>query len=172
MGTAGGEGSTPGRSRPRSPDRVTIYLDAKPATVEGDPIQVFGPAGHRIDRSDARTDAAERELSVGLREGPAGSHAVVYRIVSRDAHLIAGQLAFTSTAPAPAETLPSVRAPSPAPSGLRQAAPATPWPRLALVLAAGHLASSVVARRRLRHLAAGAPHGPARARGDRRARPT
>lgn len=135
----------------RPPDRVTIYLDAKPATAEGDPIQVYGPTGARVDAGDARTGAAGGELSVGLQAGAAaGPYVVVYRIVSRDSHLIVGRLAFTSAAAAPAGAPAFVTARSTAPPGLRQAAPSNVWPRLLLIVGAGHLVGSIAARRRLR----------------------
>ena len=36
------------------PDRISIYLNAKPATVEGDPVSVYDPGGTRIDDGDVR----------------------------------------------------------------------------------------------------------------------
>lgn len=96
-------GSTVGRP----PDAVTVTVDAKPATVEGDPLRVYGPDGRRID--DGRTSVGDhgRRITVGLRHDvvrPAGPYEIVYRIVSKDTHLIAGRLEFTARAAAAAGT--------------------------------------------------------------------
>jgi len=86
----------------RAPDAVTLMVDNKPATVEGDPLRVLGPDGRRID--DGRTSVADhgRRITVGLLRNvvrPAGHYEIVYRIVSKDTHLIAGRLEFTARAP-------------------------------------------------------------------------
>ena len=104
-------GSVPaaGATVDRAPDAVTLTVDAKPATTEGDPLRVYGPDGHRVD--DGRTSVGDhgRRIAVGLRQNvvrPAGPYEIVYRIVSRDTHLIAGRLEFTArTAVAPAAIL-------------------------------------------------------------------
>jgi methionine-rich copper-binding protein CopC len=133
----------------RPPDQVTLRLHAKPATVEGDPVQVFSPAGDRMDAGAAVTGLDGRELGVRLRaERPAGEYRVVYRIVSSDSHLIAGQLSFISVGPA--EELAFARAPTAEPPRLRQAAPPNLWPRLALIVAAGHVVAVLAARKQLR----------------------
>lgn len=148
------EGSLPadGAVVDRPPEQVTLRLDAQPATVEGDPLQVFSPRGDRVDTGDPVTGGDGRELTVALRPGalPAGEYLVVYRVVSSDAHLIAGRFAFTSVGPATAEAPVFALAQDADPPHLRQAAPPTLWPRLALIVAAGHLTAVVAARRRLR----------------------
>jgi copper transport protein len=86
----------------RLPDRVTIYLTSKPVTAEGDPLRVYGPSGERVDAGDARLvegrgDRERASLSVTLRPGTdevLGDYHVVYRIVSRDTHLVAGRTMF------------------------------------------------------------------------------
>jgi methionine-rich copper-binding protein CopC len=96
------------------PERVTVFLGTKPATMEGDPVRVHGPDGARVDAGDAALvhlggdDRAAAAVSVGLdREaveaaGP-GELRVAYRVVSEDSHLIAGSFGFTyEPLPAPA----------------------------------------------------------------------
>jgi methionine-rich copper-binding protein CopC len=80
-----------------APDVVTLYLDNKPATIEGDPLQVYGPDGERIDAADAHVGADGTELTVSMAAGrprPAGEYHLLYRVVSTDSHLIAGHLTF------------------------------------------------------------------------------
>jgi methionine-rich copper-binding protein CopC len=112
----------------RPPGSVALDLDAKPATLEGDPIAVWGPDGTRVDTGEPRVELDGRRLTVELRDGalPAGGYLVVYRVVSGDSHLITGRLAFRSEAPRPAERLevPAL-APAPAPSASTAAAAAS-----------------------------------------------
>lgn len=157
------------------PDRISIFLNAKPATVEGDPVSVFDPTGARIDDGDVRVEEAGRVLSVGVlhrAEPPVmGDYEVVYRIVSADSHLVMGSFGFhvhpheAEAAPALAPGDPAAAggpalAASPAPPGdapaeaehwLRRAGPLDARPELALGLVAV-VAGAVAARRQ-----AGAP---------------
>jgi methionine-rich copper-binding protein CopC len=121
------------------PDRVTIVLDAKPATPEGDPIEVYGPAGDRIDAGRAATNGDGSELSVDLpADGglAAGHYEVVYRIVSADAHLVAGRFSFHSHAARPAVPGPQLHDAG--------AGPAEGPLRLVLAMAAGALVAVAV----------------------------
>jgi methionine-rich copper-binding protein CopC len=100
-------GSEPGDGATveRAPDVVTLAVDAKPATVEGDPLQVYGPGGRRLDDGDISLADEGRRISVGLTptlDRPAGRYEIVYRIVSADTHLIAGRLEFTAQTAVPA----------------------------------------------------------------------
>lgn len=82
------------------PSRVSILLGSKPATIEGDPLRVYGPTGERVDAGDVRlddrtSDGGPAELSVGLSpeaDMPTGEYHAVYRVVSSDTHLVAGRL--------------------------------------------------------------------------------
>jgi methionine-rich copper-binding protein CopC len=88
----------------RAPERVALIVDAKPATVEGDPLRVYGPDGHRIDDGHTSVSDGGRRISVGLApaaEQPAGRYEIVYRIVSADTHLIAGRFGFSAQAASP-----------------------------------------------------------------------
>jgi methionine-rich copper-binding protein CopC len=123
------------------PGSVALDLDAKPATLEGDPIAVWGPDGTRVDTGRPRVELDGHRVTVGLRDGalPAGGYLVVYRVVSGDSHLITGRLAFRSEAPGPAERLAApalATPPSPSPSGSAAAAaapePPSPLGRAAL----------------------------------------
>jgi copper transport protein len=85
----------------RLPDRVTIYLTTKPVTVDGDPLRVYGPTGERVDAGDVRLVEGRSAddpaaLSVGLTPAAeeTGDYHVVYRVVSRDTHLVAGRTMF------------------------------------------------------------------------------
>lgn len=154
------------------PDRISIFLNAKPATVEGDPVSVFDPTGARIDDGDVRVEEAGRVLSVGVlhqAEPPVmGDYEVVYRIVSADSHLVTGSFGFHvhphEAAPAPADPAaappgaggPALAA-SPAPVGgapaeaehwLRRAGPLDVRPELALGLVAV-VVGAVAARRQV-----------------------
>jgi methionine-rich copper-binding protein CopC len=90
------------------PARVTVFLAAKPATIEGDPVRVYGPTGARIDDgrfSVSVIDHGDTALSVGLPlEGTrsAGDYHVAFRVISRDSHLIAGRFSFRSLRPSAA----------------------------------------------------------------------
>lgn len=158
------------------PDRISIFLNAKPATVEGDPVSVFDPTGARIDDGDVRVEEAGRVLSVGVlhqAEPPVmGDYEVVYRIVSADSHLVTGSFGFhvhpheaegaPAAAPAdPAAAPPAAGGPalatSPAPAGgapaeaehwLRRAGPLDVRPELALGLVAV-VVGAVAARRQV-----------------------
>lgn len=80
-----------------APEVVTLYLDKKPATIEGDPVQVYGPDGERVDAGDAHVRADGNELTVTMAAGmarPAGEYHLLWRIVSQDSHLIAGHFTF------------------------------------------------------------------------------
>jgi copper resistance protein C len=154
------------------PDRISIYLNAKPATVEGDPVSVYDPGGARIDDGDVRVEEDGQVLSVGVLQpgGPPvmGDYEVVYRIVSADSHLIAGRFGFhvhpheaeAAPAPAPAPTDPAAPAvdpaiataqapaapPDPGEPWLRRAGPLDVRPELALGLVMA-VAGAVAARR-------------------------
>ncbi|HEY8543526.1 MAG TPA: copper resistance protein CopC [Acidimicrobiales bacterium] len=91
-----------------APDRVTLYLDAKPATIEGDPLQLYGPDGARVDAADAHVGAAGTELTVTMAAGvprPAGEYHLLWRVVSQDSHLIAGHFTFRARQDAPPVSL-------------------------------------------------------------------
>jgi len=141
-------GSLPadGATVEQPPDRITILLDAKPATLEGDPIEVYGPAGGRVDVGRAAVDDDGTELSIGLSSGAglaAGHYEVVYRIVSADAHLIAGRFSFHShrARPAPVALMRTGPATGQELHGVR----ATDGPlRLALAMVTGALVAVTV----------------------------
>jgi copper transport protein len=89
----------------QAPHEVALGVDAKPATVEGDPLQVYGPDGYRVDDGRISVGDEGRRIAVGLdptRDRPAGRYEIVYRIVSADTHLIAGRLQFDTRFGVPA----------------------------------------------------------------------
>ena len=94
-------GSEPaaGEVLPTPPATVTLHLAAKPATLEGDPVQVLAPDGVRVDSGRPGTSGDGRRVTVRLRGGPlpAGGYHVLYRVVSGDSHLIIGRLDFWAT---------------------------------------------------------------------------
>jgi methionine-rich copper-binding protein CopC len=97
-------GSSPvdGSTVERAPDEVSIVLDARPATIEGDPLQVVGPDGRRVDAGDARADAEGSTLTISLDPAaprPSGEYQIAYRVVSEDTHVIAGRLTFEARLP-------------------------------------------------------------------------
>lgn len=100
-------GSTPatGEVVTTPPAEVSLVLDAKPATVEGDPLQVYAPDGRRVDTGAATVSDDARTLTVGLDPTlslPAGDYQLMYRVVSADTHIIAGRITFTADQPGPA----------------------------------------------------------------------
>jgi methionine-rich copper-binding protein CopC len=78
------------------PVAVTLHLGAKPATLEGDPLQVLAPDGSRVDSGRPQSSGDGTVVTMRLRGGPldAGGYHVLYRIVSGDSHLITGRLDF------------------------------------------------------------------------------
>jgi methionine-rich copper-binding protein CopC len=100
-------GSEPqdGATLAQAPESVTLIVDKKPATVEGDPLRVFAPDGSRVDSGRTTVNADGTRLTVALpptNARPAGRYEIVYRLVSADTHLIAGRFGFTAEAAAPA----------------------------------------------------------------------
>ncbi len=92
----------------RAPATVTLTVDAKPATIEGDPLRVYRPDGRRVDDGRTTVSAQGRRISVGLEltvDRPAGRYEIVYRIVSADTHLIAARLSFSTRTAVPAMAL-------------------------------------------------------------------
>lgn len=80
------------------PTEVRLVLDAKPATVEGDPLQVYAPGGRRVDTGGATVSDDARTLTVSLdpaQDLPAGEYQLLYRVVSADTHIISGRITFT-----------------------------------------------------------------------------
>src|SRR5262245_45116878 len=136
------------------PVRISIYLNAKPATVEGDPVSVYDPGGTRIDDGDVRVEEDGQVLSVGVLPpgGPPmmGDYEVVYRIVSADSHLIAGRFGFHVHPHEPAPAVATAQTPAASPEEgehwLRRAGPLDVWPELALGLMMA-VAGAVTARR-------------------------
>jgi methionine-rich copper-binding protein CopC len=97
-------GSSPadGDAVAQPPVEVSLVLGAKPATVEGDPLMVYGPDGRRVDTGTTRVSADRRTLTVAIDtalELPAGEYQVVYRVVSSDTHVIFGRLTFSAQFP-------------------------------------------------------------------------
>jgi methionine-rich copper-binding protein CopC len=87
------------------PAEVSLFLDAKPATAEGDPLQVFAPDGRRVDTGQARVSPDGRTLTVAVdrdRTRPAGRYQLVYRVVSADTHVISGRITYSARQPAAA----------------------------------------------------------------------
>jgi copper transport protein len=97
-------GSSPeaGATVDRVPGEVVLDIDAKPATIEGDPLQVWAPDGRRVDADDPHVSEDGRRLAVSVDPGrdlPAGEYEIAYRLVSADSHVIAGRLSFTARLP-------------------------------------------------------------------------
>ena len=131
------------------PARVTITFAAKLVTVEGDPLRVYDPSGHRIDDGEVRLERDGEVLSVGLAAGGAaapGRYAVAYHVVSADSHVVVGRFAFTvtsgeSVAPHPA---PDRRPPRTGPADMR---PELAAAGVGVVGVAGRLRRARAARR-------------------------
>jgi methionine-rich copper-binding protein CopC len=114
------------------PERIAVYLDAKPATTEGDPLAVYTQAGARIDAGDVTVSDGGRVVSIGVVPAdPDAAHyqvEVVYRIVSADSHMISGHFGFHVTG-RPGAAHQDYRAQQPRrPDWLRRGAPHDPRP--------------------------------------------
>jgi methionine-rich copper-binding protein CopC len=133
------------------PERIAVYLDAKPATTEGDPLAAYTQAGERIDARDVTLGEDGRVLSVGLLPGdPSAAHyqiEVVYRIVSADSHMISGRFGFHVMGP-PGAAHRDYQALEPAqPDWLRRGAPVDARPIAVSGIVLGALASIGLRRR-------------------------
>ena len=94
-------GSSPaaGEAVDQAPDEVGLVLTAKPATVEGDPLMVYGPDGRRVDTGPTHLSADRQTLTVALdtaHDLPAGDYQLAYRVISSDTHVIFGRVTFTA----------------------------------------------------------------------------
>lgn len=110
-----GSSPAPGSTVDRAPAEVSIELDAKPATIEGDPLQVYAPDGRRVDAGDPHVSEAGRRLAVTVdpaRGLPAGAYHLAYRVVSADSHVISGRLSFTVRLPSGAGDVAAPGAPA------------------------------------------------------------
>jgi methionine-rich copper-binding protein CopC len=133
------------------PERIAVYLDAKPATTEGDPLAVYTQAGDRIDAGDVTVGEDGQVLSVGLLPGdPSAAHYqidVVYRIVSADSHMVSGRFGFHVMGP-PGAAHRDYQAQQPAASdSLRRGAPLDARPLVVSGVGLGVLASIGLRRR-------------------------
>ncbi len=102
------DGSHPsnGQELEHLPHHVSITLDAKPATLEGDPLAVYAPGGERIDTGQPWLEDDHETIGILLdpeTAGPKGDYELLYRVVSTDNHVISGRVAFTTTAAGPPE---------------------------------------------------------------------
>jgi methionine-rich copper-binding protein CopC len=81
------------------PDTFSVRVAKKQATTAGDPIQVYDPAGQRIDVGPARVSDDGSTVSVDRAPGAAGAgeYQMLYRITSADTHTIVQRLTFTLT---------------------------------------------------------------------------
>jgi copper transport protein len=98
-----------------APERVTVLLAAKPATVEGDPLRVYAPNGERVDDGRVVVSDDGRTISVGVHPIAAlspGRFHVAYRVLSADQHLVSGRFAFETAGVAAVEVQPASVAPS------------------------------------------------------------
>ena len=130
------------------PERIAVYLDAKPATTEGDPLAVYTQAGTRIDAGDVTVSEDGRVVSIGVVPAdPGAAHygvEVVYRIVSADSHVISGHFGFHVMGP-PGAAHQDYRAAAQQPAQaersalLRRGAPLDPRPLVLSGLALGAL---------------------------------
>jgi copper transport protein len=92
------DGSVPGRGAQvdRPPERVTLRFD-EPVEVAFGSVRVFDAAGERVDRgATAHPGGRADEVAVGLRRGLGdGIYTATYRVISADAHPVAGGFTFT-----------------------------------------------------------------------------
>ena len=175
------DGSHPsnGQELEHLPHHVSVTLDAKPATLEGDPLAVYAPGGERIDTGQPWLEDDHETIGILLdpeTAGPKGDYELLYRVVSTDNHVISGRVAFTTTAAGPPEAGSTPRAPRPSrvrrlrPAGLAPGRatvrpPATPAPA---TQPAGVATTIAPDDPHAEHLAASQPSEPSEAVDDER----
>jgi methionine-rich copper-binding protein CopC len=83
------------------PRRVFIHVIKKAATRAGDPIQVYGPDGTRVDAGDVVVSDGGSAISVALQQdvATAGTYFVQFQITSADTHIIEDRFSFTLAPP-------------------------------------------------------------------------
>lgn len=76
-----------------APETVTLTFN-EPVTADAQSLRLFDTDGDRVDDGPLDTDATEISIAVPA-DLPDGAYVVAYRVVSADAHPIAGTLTFT-----------------------------------------------------------------------------
>ncbi len=78
----------------QAPEQVRLRFD-EPIEAEFDPLKVYDQQGDRVDEDDARVDPNDaRVLVSNLKELPAGSYTVEWRVTSLDGHPVSGSYGF------------------------------------------------------------------------------
>lgn len=91
---------------PQAPTEVHIQF-SEPVKLGADALTVIAPSGRRVDRRDARVDQRDPALvRVNVQAGETGTYRVVWRVLSADAHVVAGSYTFSVGSPSkpPPET--------------------------------------------------------------------
>jgi copper transport protein len=91
---------------PQSPTEVRVQF-SEPVKLGADALAVIAPSGRRVDRRDARVDERDPTLvRVSVQAGETGTYRVVWRVLSADAHVVAGSYTFSVGSPSepPPET--------------------------------------------------------------------
>ena len=92
---------------PQSPTEVRVQF-SEPVKLGADALAVVAPSGKRVDRRDARLDERDPTLvRVSVQAGETGTYRVVWRVLSADAHVVAGSYTFSVGSPSepPPETV-------------------------------------------------------------------
>ena len=78
----------------RPPVAVVLTFD-EAVSISAGALEVYGPAGARVDTGTVRHPAADA-IAVGVRRGaPAGTYTVAWRVTSADTHVVHGVLGFS-----------------------------------------------------------------------------
>lgn len=91
---------------PQSPTEVRVQF-SEPVKLGADALAVIAPSGRRVDRRDARVDERDPTLvRVSVQASETGTYRVVWRVLSADAHVVAGSYTFSVGSPSepPPET--------------------------------------------------------------------
>lgn len=151
-------GSSPAGGSVVAPGTDELMLSFAQEVVPGSAsVSVVGPDGQAAATGDARVEGAL--VRVGLRLTAPGAHAVSYRVVAGDGHVVTGGLTFTVGDGTAARAAPlAVPPPAPEDDGTGGTG-VVPWTAgagaLVLALAALH-----GARRRRDQRSAGTPRAP------------
>ncbi len=117
------------------PAQVTFEFDQEMAAPAY--VIVTAPDGTSVASGEPDVDGTTVRQRLG--DGPPGSYAMAYRVVSRDGHQLTGQVSFTvgAAAGAPSAAGPPAASPRPADPVVATASPDRPWSRRTAALAVG-----------------------------------
>jgi methionine-rich copper-binding protein CopC len=78
-----------------SPGKIQLWFNERLESKYSS-ASVYGPDGQRVDAGDAQVSAEDpKQLSVALKQIPAGRYTVKFRVLSVDGHVVEQSFPFT-----------------------------------------------------------------------------